>query len=160
MTHNKLIVHILTFLFGVFSISQLVAQNDEKVNWITFEELDDSLAIKPKKVFINFYADWCTPCHKMDQSTYKNTEVITTLNKEYYAVRMNVETNDTINFGNKTYINKNKNRPNPLHQIPLLMAARKDKAFSLPAIVLLNEKFEATARYFQYMDSSQLLSIL
>jgi len=160
MNHKISSSRKLILIIGLLFANQVLAQEIQKVNWLTFEQLSDSLAIKPKKVFINFYSDWCTPCLKMDHVSYRNAVVIHKMNSEYYAVKMNVETNDTILFGGKTYINENKNRRNPTHQIPLLMASRKDEVFSLPAIVLLNDQFEATARYFQYLDSKQLLSIL
>jgi hypothetical protein len=57
-------------------------------------------------------------------------------------------------------VNERKNRRNSIHQIALLMARQKNKAFSLPAMVFLDENFKATARYFQYLNAEQLLRIL
>jgi hypothetical protein len=73
---------------------------------------------------------------------------------------MNVESKDTIVFGNQVFINKRINKRNSVHQIPLLMASQKNKEFSLPALVFLDENFKATARYFQYLNTKQLLEIL
>lgn len=137
-----------------------IASASERVRWLTFEQLDDSLEVKPKKVFINFYADWCSYCHEMDKKTFSNKDVITILNNDYYAVKMNIETADTIRFGEQQFWNKRINKRNPIHEIALLMASRKGKAFSLPAIVVLNEKFEASSRYFQYLSPQQLITIL
>ncbi|MEM8927746.1 MAG: thioredoxin family protein, partial [Bacteroidota bacterium] len=49
---------------------------------------------------------------------------------------------------------------NPTHQIPLLLASRDNRPFSLPALVFLNEKFEVSNRYFEYLSPNQLLSAL
>ena len=68
------------------------AQKKEKINWINFNQLNDSLTVKPKKVFVSFYADWCTFCKEMEESTFLNKNVIETLNNDYYAVKMNIET--------------------------------------------------------------------
>jgi thioredoxin-related protein len=127
---------------------------------MTFEQLDDSLQMHPKKIFINFYADWCVYCHQMDKIAFQNPDVAAILNNNYYAVRMNVETADTVFFGNQVFINERINKRNPVHQIALLMASRKGKPFSLPAMVFLNENFEATARYFQYLNTEQMIEIL
>jgi thioredoxin-related protein len=136
----------------------VTAQNNNSINWLTFEQLEDSLKVSPKKVFIDFYADWCIYCKKMDRVAFKNRNVIQKLNNDYYAVRMNVESMDTIAFGSGTYVNKQVGKQRrPTHQIPLLLASRKNFPFSLPAIVVLNEEFKITRRYFEYMDPKKLL---
>lgn len=136
------------------------AQQSNSVRWLTFEQLDDSLKVKPKKVFIHFYADWCASCRKMEKVAFQDTTVAAILNRDYYAVKMNVETHDTITFGDQIFVNERIKKRNPVHQIALLMASRSDKPFSLPALVLMNEKFEATARYFQYLNAEQMTGIL
>ena len=96
----------------------------------------------------------------MQKEVFTDTLIIDLLNKDYYAVKMNVETQDTISFGKQVFINKRLNKRNPIHQIPLLMARQKNKPFSLPALVFLDEKFQAKARYFQYLNVKQLSKIL
>jgi len=73
---------------------------------------------------------------------------------------MNVESIDTIYFGNQKFVNERANRRNPVHQIPLLMGNQKNKPFSLPALVFMDQTFKATARYFQYLNKEQLMKIL
>lgn len=153
----------LIFVFHIWFIvlgSAAFSQQEEAVHWLTFEQLEDSLQNNPKKVFIDFYADWCAPCLKMQRDVFTDEKIIQILNKEYYAVKMNVESTDTIHFGNEIFINERAKRRNPVHQIPLLMASRNDKPFSLPALVFFDEKFQAKARYFQYLDTKQLTEIL
>ncbi|MGJ8733583.1 MAG: DUF255 domain-containing protein [Cellulophaga sp.] len=147
---------IICLLIGYINCSQLTAQNKE-VNWLSFNQLEDSLSIKPKKVFIHFYAEWCSLCNKMERKAYKDPSVISKLNKEYYAVKMNIESTEKITFGGTIYENKNAKKVNAIHQIPLLMASRKNKPFSLPATVILDDTFTTTARYFQYLNTKQLL---
>ena len=134
----------------------LYAQETTRVQWLTFEQLEDSLRANPRKVFVDFYADWCTYCRKMDRVAFKDKAVVELLNKEYYAVKMNIESRDTIDFGGTRFVNQNAKKVNPVHQIPLLMASREGKPFSLPAMVILDEKFRAKARYFQYLDARQM----
>ena len=138
-----------------------MAQQQEKVQWLSFEQLEDSLAVKAKKVYIDFYAAWCGYCKKMDRVAYRDPQVIDLLNLEYYAVKMNADTKDTIIFGGDQFINEQIGKSRrPTHQIPLLLASREGQPFSLPAIVILNAEFKLEERFFEYMDAKQLLNFL
>ena len=149
---SRSLLVLAIFLFTTKAVGQ-----DTAINWLDFEQLEDSLRLKPKKVFIDFYADWCAYCKKMDRAAFRDPEIISVLNRDYYAVRMNAESTDTIVFGGERYINREvgkKRKPN--HEIPLMLASRENYPFTLPAIVILDEKFAITARYFEYMSPKQL----
>ncbi|WP_249356196.1 thioredoxin family protein [Maribacter sp. ACAM166] len=156
----KVLITSILFTCFLMSANTAFSQSEKAVHWLDFGQLEDSLKTNPKKVFIDFYADWCGPCIRMQKEVFTDKKIIALLNKEYYAVKMNVETTDTITFGNEKFTNERINKRNPVHQIPLLMGRQKNKPFSLPALVLLDEKFNATARYFQYLNVEQLSKIL
>lgn len=151
-----LFIFILPLIFNVEANAQ---QN--KINWLTFEQLDDSLKIKPKRTFIFFHAQWCTYCKKMEKTAFKKEEIIATLNSDFYAVKMDAETNEKIVFDGITYVNENigKSRK-PAHQIPLLLGSRKDVPFSLPVTLILDENFKVEKRVFEYLSPKDLKSFL
>ena len=151
---------IIFFLCLALSF-EVVAQNNEAVRWISFEQLDDSLSVKPKKVIISFYADWCAYCKKMDRVVYTKPEVIKKINEEYYAVKMNTESRDTIAFDGDIFTNKTQTSSrNPIHEIPLLLASREGQPFSLPATIFLDESFKVRKRYFEYLSPKKMLLAL
>ena len=45
--------------------------------------------IEKKKVFLHFYADWCGFCLKMAKETFRNSAVVSYLEKNFIAVRVN-----------------------------------------------------------------------
>lgn len=149
------------FLLLFFGVTLVSSAQDREIHWLTFEQLEDSLALAPKKVFINFYADWCAYCKKMDAAAYKDPSVIAIMNTAYYAVKMNAESTDEISFDGQLFKNKQLgiNR-NPVHEIPLLLASREGMSFSLPAMVVLDESFTVTDRYFEYLSPRRLEAIL
>ena len=139
----------------------LCHSQDESIRWLSFEQLEDSLAIAPKKVFISFYADWCAYCKKMDRKVFRDPDVVSTMNKYFYAVRMDAESKDTVVFDEQQYINREFGKKrNPVHEIPLLLASRENVPFTLPAIVVLDESFRVRERYFQYITARKMLEIL
>ncbi|MEO1434666.1 MAG: thioredoxin family protein [Bacteroidota bacterium] len=136
------------------------AQQTASINWLSFEQLEDSLEVAPKKVFIDFYTDWCTYCRKMDKVVFTKPEVIRLLNEDYYAVRFDAETESSIEFSGQTLINDQLGKSrSPIHQIAQLLALR-DGQFTPPALVVLDEAFRVTARYFTYLNSNQLIERL
>ena len=151
---------LLISLLYFATTTNMHGQQKDQINWISFNQLNDSLKVHPKKVFVNFYAYWCVYCKEMDRTTFQNKEVIKRLNEKYYAVKINVETEEKIIFGGQTFVNNRIKKVNPVHEIALLLASRKNKPFSLPAYLVFNEKFEAEARYFQYLDVPALLKII
>jgi len=149
---------LLTILY--FFCTPLGAQESDKVRWLTFEQLEDSLTIQPRKVFIDFYTDWCTYCRKMDKVVFTKEEVVEVLNEQYYAVRFNAEAESVVSFGGRQFINDQIGQSRrPVHQIAQLLAFRAG-SFVAPTLVVLDEDFRITNRYFEYMSSSRLLEAL
>jgi len=151
---------ICLVIISLFLCVPLSAQEAKSVHWLTFEQLEDSLNTNPKKVFIDFYTDWCTYCRKMDKAVFTNPEVIDVLNKQYYSVRFNAETDSPVTFGGQQFINDQMGKSRtPLHQIAQLLALREGR-FVAPTLVILDETFKVSSRRFEYMDSKELLEAL
>ncbi|MCA0131389.1 thioredoxin family protein [Winogradskyella alexanderae] len=151
------ILIVITLIF----CTTLVHGQDEKVNWLDFEQLEEALKKQPKKVMVYFYADWCAYCKKMDRSVFTKQDVIALLNDNYYTIKFNVESNDTIQFGGKTFTNKQFGKKrNPIHQIPEYLASRQNAEIELPATIILNEDFEIKKRFYRYISPTEMLSIL
>ena len=132
-----------------------------KVDWLTFESLEVALNKEPKKVVVHFYADWCAFCKKMEQSVYTKPEIIDILEADYYVVKFNVESQDSIQFGGQTFVNLNVGkRRNAFHQIPEFLAGRKDRPLELPATVILDEDFNIKQRFYRYIPPKEMLTIL
>jgi thioredoxin-related protein len=146
---------------GMAGFSNALAQSSDGIHWKTWSELERAYNEEPKPVLLFFHAEWCAYCKKIEREIFTKQKVIDEINDEYYAVQMDVETKDTITFNHKKFVNKQSlTQRNGVHEIPLLLASREGKPFSLPATVILNKKFKVKKRVFEYYTSEQLLSML
>ena len=157
---NHFIKKALMVLFMI-SISLSNFAQGQDVQWLTFPELEAALLKDPKKVLIHFYADWCAYCHKMERVVYTKPDIEAELKAKYYAVKFNVEFQDSIQFGGKTFLNLNTGKKRlAYHQIPELLAGRPNQPIELPAIVLMDEQFNIEKRFFRYIPPKEMLAIL
>ncbi|MEC8885391.1 MAG: thioredoxin family protein, partial [Bacteroidota bacterium] len=80
---------------------------------------------------------------------------------DFYAVRMNAETTDSITFDGKVFTNPlAKTQRNAVHQLAALLGSREDREFSLPVTLIFDKQFNVKLRIFEYYTSKELLKYL
>ena len=108
---KKSILYLLSILLICTSAINMPA-GKEKINWLTLEEAQQKFEIEPKPVIIDLYTNWCYWCKVMDKKTYNNKNVVEYINKNFYAVKVNAETKETIEWRNKNYFYNSQNKVN------------------------------------------------
>lgn len=89
-------------VFSIFLFSVYVSAQD--INWMSLSEAEAAQKENPHKpYFIDFYTSWCGWCKKMDQSTFKEAEVVKHINENYIPVKFDAETKDDVHFKGKIY---------------------------------------------------------
>lgn len=109
-----------------------------QVKWMTISEAVEAQKVNKKKIFIDFYADWCASCKKMDATTFTHPVLSGFLNEEYYAVKFDAEGNDQISLFGRTFTNpeyQKGKKKNPLHEFTQYMNVN-----AVPTLVFLDEK--------------------
>jgi thioredoxin-related protein len=148
---------IVFFLAGShFSFAQ--KKEKEAIRWLTFEQLKDSMANNPKKIFVDIYTDWCGPCKLMDKKVFPKSDVVKLMNQNYYAVKLNSEKADSLNFNGKDYFLK----PYKTAVINELVVEIGMEAgqLSYPTIVILDENYESIYRYPGMLTLDLMLDVL
>lgn len=143
----------IVFLFILFS-SPVIAQ--EKINWLTIEELEEAQSREPRKVFVDLYTDWCGWCKRMDKATFQHPGIVAYVNENYYAVKFNAESKDTIKFlgGEFKYVAQGRKGYNEL------AAVLANGKLSYPTIVYLDENLQVIQPVPGYMDPESFEQVI
>ncbi len=129
-------MHKLNLILVLFFLGHSFGAMSQNTKWYTITKAIELNQKEPRKIMIDVYTDWCGWCKVMDEQTFKNPAISKILNQNYYAVKLNAETTDTIIFnGHKLVSTGQGNRP--VHQ---LAAALLNGKMSYPSVVFLDEK--------------------
>jgi thioredoxin-related protein len=147
---NRLLAALFTWIF----ISGTAVSQNSGIQWLTFEEAEQQMQVQPKKVFIDVFTTWCGWCKKLDATTFKDPQIIDFINKNYYAVKFNAETRDTITLNNTQYVFKPENRANDL------AVALLNGRLTYPTTVYLDENFNMLSPVPGYLTADVMMKIL
>jgi len=63
--------------------------------------LEEALKLAPesgKKILVDVYAEWCPYCQRMHSDVYKNEEVVDAISNHFIWVKINVESENLVNY--------------------------------------------------------------
>jgi thioredoxin-related protein len=63
--------------------------------------LEEALRLAPetgKKILVDVYAEWCPYCQRMHSDVYKNEEVVDAISNHFIWVKINVESENMVNY--------------------------------------------------------------
>ncbi len=121
----------LLVLAGSFAF---VTNKKEKVQWITVAELQSAYAKNPKPILVDVYTSWCGWCKVMDRETYAKDNVAAYINEHYYAVKLDAESKEDLEWNGKKYSYDAANRSNELAAYLLYGQMSFPTTVFLPAI--------------------------
>ncbi|MBQ5540320.1 MAG: DUF255 domain-containing protein [Bacteroidales bacterium] len=143
---------ILAALFAVLLWCPAKAQEDlGPIKWLTFEEAEKLDSAENRPFLIDVYTDWCGWCKRMMATTFHNRQLASYINQNFYCVRFDAETQDTIQFLGQTWVSDGHNNRLARH----LLGDR----MSYPTIVYM-DKQKHIAPVPGYMEVKSIEPIL
>ena len=127
----------------------------QEVNWISLEEAFAKQVTEQRPLLIDVYTGWCHWCKKMDAATYTNPQIVNYINKNYYAVKYDAETTDTLVIKGQTYFNKGGNSRRSLNDFSRILGAS-----SYPTTVFYDKKGENKRLVPGYLEPNKMAPVL
>jgi thioredoxin-related protein len=131
------LLHILILLFLP---TAMLAQAPDSltVNWHTWGEAMSLRENAMRKLYVFVYKDDCPHSAKMMTTTFTDSSVVNQLNNDYYAVKLNVETKDTILYQGLKLVSE-KSGDFWFHQLAVSLL---NGDMSFPGIVIIDEEMK------------------
>lgn len=160
----KHLLLVISLLFYVASFAQSNTGSTADINWISLEEAEKKMQKEPRKVIIDVYTDWCGPCKMMNNTTFKDPQVVKYINDHYYAIKFNAEGGDPVTFRGQQYVNSQYDPAraqgrNGTHDLTKAIAPVQGR-IAYPTIVYMNEEFEILSPVQGMYRADQIMPIL
>lgn len=125
----------------------------------SFEEAEKLSKENPKPFVVFVHTPWCNYCKMMENSTFKNPEIIKLLNTDFYFISLDAESKEDIHFNNHTFSFKPNGQNTGIHELATELATI-DSQVIYPTITILQPDFSIMFQKHSFLSSNQLLAVL
>ena len=125
----------------------------------SFEAMDSLQQIQKKKIIVFIHTDWCQYCQKMKSTTFKNQEIIQSLNSDFYFIDFNAEEKRDISFNNQIFKYQPTGNNVGVHELALQLGTMNNQIV-YPVLCVLNEKNEIMLQYNNYLSPKDFKLLL
>lgn len=127
--------------------AETVAAEKGGIKWMSMSEALAANKKKPKKIFVDVYTSWCGWCVKMDKGTFTDPEIAEYVNKKYYAVKLDAESQKKLVYNGSEMTEAD-------------LAVRVYGATGYPTTVYLDEKITLLSPVPGYLDIPSFTKII
>lgn len=125
----------------------------------TFEEAEKLCKENPKPFVVFIHTSWCNYCKMMENSTFKNPEVINLLNTDFYFISLNAESKTAIRFNNHTFQFKANGQNTGIHELATALATINSQVV-YPTVTILDPDFSIVFQKHSFLNAKEFLVVL
>ncbi|WP_269240966.1 thioredoxin family protein [Flavobacterium limnophilum] len=125
----------------------------------SFEEAEKLSKENPKPFVVFIHTSWCKYCKMMENSTFKNPEIIQLSNTDFYFISLDAETKTTIHFNNHAFRFKPNGQNTGIHELATVLATI-DSQVVYPTVTILQTDFSIVFQKGSFFNAKELLLIL
>jgi thioredoxin-related protein len=150
----------LFFLFAtVFLGSALPIHSYGQLNKYQFEQIDSLQNRERRPVLVFIHTDWCKYCQAMQNTSFKNKDIVSLLNKSFYLIELDAEEKKDIHFQGHTFRFKPTGNNTGVHELADQLSTIEGK-ISYPTLCFLNSGNEIIYQHDGFIDAETLKKVL
>ncbi len=140
---------------SIFKISSIIRPDTLGTpNWLKPEKINIQNKKKRKPTVLFFYTDGCISCKVMDKTTFRNQEINALIHKDFNLVKINANSQETINFFGKQYGSNAASDPHQLAQALL------QDDFQMPALLFFDKSGMLISKLNGYITVQNLKALI
>lgn len=125
----------------------------------TFQEAEQLSKAKSKPIVVFIHTSWCNYCKMMENSTFKNKEVVAALNANFYFVSFDAETKEPITYQGQSFYFKPNGTNTGIHELATALATI-DNQVVYPTLTILGTDQSILFQQHSVIRAKEMLSIL
>jgi thioredoxin-related protein len=147
--------YFFILLFFFLAITSGFAQ----LKTYTFEEAEKLSKENTKPFVIFIQTSWCKYCKMMENSTFKNAEIIAILNSKFYFIELDAESKYDIRFNNNIFQYKPNGVNIGIHELATALATI-DSQVVYPTLTILQTDYSVLFQKHSFINTKELLIVL
>lgn len=91
------------FIFSLATVNTALSQQvNEEIRWFSLEAAQELAIQNERKILVFAETQWCVYCKKMKREVFTQNKVINLLNRYFYAVKIDIESDKSIKLNGET----------------------------------------------------------
>lgn len=161
MKQKYLIAFIAILLICKISYAQTPIKKDTTENlglvkWLTISEAQEKNKQQPRPMIIDVYTDWCGWCKHMMKTTFSSPDIANYINYNFYPIRFNAETHDTLTWLGEKYVNRSPEKRST-HDLAVKLIGTR---LSYPTTIFVNNNYQFMLNVPGYLEANKLAPFL
>lgn len=155
MNVNRLFIQLLIFAGILCFPAKFFAQ----VKAVPFSEIETLQGKEPRNLAVFIHTSWCPYCRGMENTTFKNAEVVKLLNDAYYFADLDAGEKEDLTFYGLTYRFRPTGKDTGEHELAQALGTQNGR-LEYPAFVILNPQKEIIYQQNGFLTAKEMLAVL
>ena len=124
-----------------------------------FEDLAELQSQDQRPVLVFLTAEWCRYCKNVEQTSFRETEIIEKLNNDFYTIIFDIEDRKAVKLFGQEFRYKSTGLNTGVHELAELIGT-VDGVLNTPTFILFDTNLQIQYQYGGFMNTEEIAYLL